>query len=359
MTDQPPRPSRAPLYVALGCVGLLLVGGCGVLGLLFLGLVAVGGDDPGDVPLAPINLSDADATLAWTLPAGWKQDGAWMVKEQVEDRGGGASTTAAQVRLAPAIAASGDMGSALRALWQSQVPSELANRASGMVYRRYLGDGLVASFVMGKGREKDRAADTLFTVYLIDCGSVWQPLIVAQTYADPSTSSGSIVAMQGDLSLSTSAAMAEELLATLRCPAGKGRPLVDAEALVGSYSYGSGASQMWENVYTGATTMTVASYGGELDLRADGTYTSQFSGASGQVGNLSLRSETQTGRWRVEGDVLVLVSDDPGTRDRQRRIAGVTQFSDGVKVAVLLTRMDLVVNAMSVGDPSDFYSTKR
>lgn len=353
MNDRAARPSRAPLTVALGCVGLLLLGGCGVFALL-LWLVAdvdetgAGGPSPGVV-------SDADTTVECTLPAGWKQDGAWMVKEFA----GGASTTAAQVRLAAAIPAEADMGQALRTLWQSQIPAELAGRVSGMVYRRCVGDGLVASFVLGKGREQGRAADTLFTLYLIDCGAVWQPVIVAQTYADPSTSIGSIVEMAGNLSLSQSAAMAEELLATLRCPAGKGRPFVDAAVLVGDYSYGSGASQMWENVNTGATSMTVASYGGSLDLRADGTYTSKFSGASGQVGSLRFQSETQTGHWRVEGDVLVLVSDEQGTRDRLRRIAGVTQFSDGVKVAVLLTRMDLAVNAMSVGDPGDFYSTKR
>lgn len=344
------RPSRAPLYLGLGCLALVLLGGCGLFALVALGLVAAGLEGEAGGPDAEVVAVDVDATLGYTLPAGWRQDGPWWVREQVDPTG---PITTAQVRLAPAIPATGDVGDALRGQWRAQVPPELADRASGMVYRRYVGDGLVAQFVIGRGRERGRKADSLFTVYLIDCGAAWQPVVVAQTYADPSTNVEAVVSHSGGFSFSTSAAMAEELLATLRCPAGRGRALVDPAALVGHYHYGSGAGLQWENVRTGATTMTSISWSGELELRADGTYASRFRSASGEVGRLGFAGEEHAGTWRVEGDLLVLAGD----QERRQRVAGLTRFQDGVQALVLL-RPGVAVGPTTVTDPADLYTTR-
>lgn len=39
-------------------------------------------------------------------------------------------------------------------------------------------------------------------------------------------------------------------------------------------------------------------------------------------------------------------------------MAGLTVFPDGVKAAILMSRLDLVVNGQTVTDPADIYSTK-
>lgn len=361
MSDAPTsRPSRAPLLLAIGCLVAALLGGCGLLGLLFLGALVAGAEGeagPAGAGQDAAPVSDADATLRWDLPSGWKEEAnGWLARRTPDPLRPGAEL-AAQARFLPAVPAQGDPGEALRQAWRSGVPPELADRASGMVYRRYVGDGLVANFLVGGGREQGRRADTLCTLYLIDCGPSWRPLLIAQTYENPAETIPSLVEMAAGFSYTASATLAEELLAALRCPAGKGRPLVDPEALVGHYWYGSGSALQWENVNTGATTMTTVSYGGELDLRADGTYESKFSSASGEVGRLQFGSEDQRGQWRVEGDQLVLTVERG--QDRRRRIAGLTTFSDGVKVALLLLRLDLPVNATTVNEPGCLYSTKK
>jgi len=260
------------------------------------------------------------------------------------------------VRFPPSIEAGKDMGLALAELWKTSVPAELAGRHSSMVYRRYVGDGLVAQFVSGAGQEKGRIADTLFTLYLVDLGARWQPVVVAQTYEDPTTNLQSVVRMSGRLSFSTSAQVAEVFLATLRGPGPKRPPLASKEALAGDYSFGSSSGLQWENVYTGATSMTVVNYGGTLNLKPDGRWTSTFKSASGQVGALKFGSEKGEGTWDVEGDRLVLTASVGFSR--KYLIAGLTRFATGEKVAVLLSGPEVVVNGAYTGDRGDWYSTK-
>lgn len=292
-------------------------------------------------------------------PAGWVEEpGGWLVHRKREDRGVGVEVISAHVRLLPAVPAQGNMGDALRACWRTHAPRELADRASGMVYRRYLGDGLLAQFVVGVGREAGRDADTMCTLYLVDCGAVWQPLLVAQTYERPDETTKVLTANAGSRSFGESADMAEALLATLRCPAGQGRPLVDPQALAGHYHYGSGSALQWENVHTGATTMTALSYGGELHLKPDGTFDYTFASASGVVGAQQFQGDQERGgRWTVRGDVLVLARKDG--REMKYRVAGLTRFADGVQAAVLVSRLNVPINGLTVTEPGDLYSTKR
>lgn len=292
-------------------------------------------------------------------PGGWAVEGAWHVRKKTEKTGTGDNFRTAFIRFPPSIEAGADMGAALRELWKLAVPAELAGRHSSMVYRRYIGDGLSAQFIHGAGLEQGRRSNSLFSVYLIDLGSRWQPVVVAQTYEDPGNAIQSIESMMAGFSYAETAGMAEEFLATLRCPAAKGRPLVSKDALVGDYSYGSSSNLQWENIYTGAQSMTVVSYGGTLNLKADGSYAYTFQGASGQVGALKFATDKDQGTWDLAGDLLVLTPAGTGQKERRYRVGGLTVFQDGVKVAVLLSRLDLAVNAVTGGDRSDWYSTKK
>jgi len=292
--------------------------------------------------------------FTFTPPAGWVQEGDWHLFRKVEDNSGLRTVRTAWVRFPPSIEPAGDLGSALGKLWKEVVPAELAGRHSSMVYRRYVGDGLHAQFIHGIGREKDRKSDSLYSLYLLDLGSRWQPVVAAQTY---DSSSGSGIEMAAGYSYGESADLVETFLATLRCPAAKGRALVSKEALVAGYEYGSGATLQWENLYTGATAMTVASGGGTLDLKADGSFAYSFGGASGVVGALRFASDTDQGTWEAKGDLLLLTSTTG--KVRKYRIAGLTTFPDGVKVAVLLSRLDGPVNAVTTGNKRDWFSTKK
>lgn len=309
-----------------------------------------------EVVLKPLPGAPAEG-FTFTPPAGWIQEGAWHLFRKTEESAGRKIFRTAFVRLPPSMEAGPDMGAALRALWKQLVPAELGERHSSMVFRRYVGDGLPAQFIHGIGREKDRKSDSLYSLYLVDLGARWQPVLVAQTYDDPDSLMTTSVEMAAGYSYWETADIAETFLATLRCPAGKGRALVSKAALVGSYDYGSGSTLQWENLYTGATAMTVASGGGTLDLKADGTFSYSFGGASGVVGALKFATDSSRGTWDVQGDLLLLSA--TAGRDRKYKIAGLTGFSDGVKVAVLLSRIDGPVNAVTTGNKRDWFSTKK
>lgn len=328
---------------------------------------------PGSFTLKPNGKKDPDSVepptassglapgFAYKSPAGWQQSGAWLVKRAPSVANSTDSFAIANVRFAAPIPASGNIGTALYQLWEKEIPAELKGRAGGMVYRRYIGDGLVSNFVFGKGRETDHKSDTVFTIYLIDCKTHWQPVIVALTYEDNISFA---VQMSADFSYSTSAALAEEVLATVSCQPAKGLPLIDQKALAGDYKFGSGSNMNWVNVYTGATAMSFVTYGGDLFLKPDGTFIYNFSSASGQVGATTYGKANGKGKWVIQGDILVctFTQYDQGQGNQQGKVykykvAGLTQFQDGTKVAVLLDKLETVPNCSTVGDSSNWYST--
>ena len=45
-----------------------------------------------------------------------------------------------------------------------------------------------------------------FALYLVECGARWQPIVVAQTYAEPGNPNASLVAMSGSSSSSRKSA---------------------------------------------------------------------------------------------------------------------------------------------------------
>ena len=301
--------------------------------------------------------------LTFTMPEGWEQRSGWYIRSY-KDRPTDTEISSALVRFPPAIPAKGIFSDAIRAAWDKYIPAEGKGKGSGMVYRRYVGDGLVSQFIFGRVRENGQKADTLFSVYMIDCGSTWQPMIVAYTYVDNGDFAAG-VDFSASFSYPKSADVGEQFIRTLRCPAAKGKPLVDTASLVGDYNYGTGSSLMWENIYTGASSMTFVSYGGTLNLKANGTFTYTFSSASGQVGATRFGSAKGAGKWSIVGDILVCKysSYDQGDSykrtEEKYRIAGVVSFSDGSKVIVLKSKLDLPINACTVNDSSDYYSTKK
>lgn len=314
---------------------------------------------------APAAAAGLAPGFSFQAPGGWVQEGAWHVVRQVENRGGGREVTTASVRFLPAVPARGAFGDALRLAWKSAVPDELSGKASGMVFRRYVGDQLAAHFIFGEGLEKGRQAPTLFTLYLIDCQTMWQPVLIANTYQEPDTRFPTGIEMIARLSYPRSVEMAEPMLKSFRCPAAKGRPLIDPAAVAGDYHFGSAAALQWENIYTGASSMTHVAYGGTLFLKPGKTFTYTFVSATGQNGVSKIRNARGQGSWSLSGDLLTLSFSqyDQGegkqTRKDSYRVAGLMQYADGTKVLVLQSRLDLPINPTTVSDAGEYYSTRK
>lgn len=303
--------------------------------------------------------------FTFTKPQNWVERGGWMVRENVRSRyEGHREVSSALVRFLPARPAQGNMGAVLSEIWDTSLPAEAKGRRSAMVYRRFIGDGLVGQFISGVVREDGRDSDTLFTLYLIDCKTHWQPMLVAQTY-DENTSDRTGIDRLAQGSFADTALMAEELIRTLQCPPAKGMPLVTREALAGDYHFGTGSTLWTENIYTGATSMAFVTYGGNLNLKPNGTFTYTRTGVAGRDGSMSASQTKAAGRWSIHGDILYMVYDsyDQGdgykAKDRRYKIAGLTVFPSGEKVAVLLFMVDSPVNPTTVGNSGDWYSTRK
>ncbi len=307
-------------------------------------------------PLAPGALAPG---LGFAAPQGWTQNSGWHIGS-IRD---GTDVTSALVRFLPAVEAKGSFGDALRAAWQRYIPAELAGRTNDMVFRRYIGNGLSAHFMIAAGPEKGHENDSLFSLYLIDCGAAWQPMVVAQTYQ----SDGAGLQMSTRFSFPKSAQLAEAAIATVRCGGALGQPLVDAKALVGNYYFGNSASMEWVNIHTGATSTTFVSYGGRLHLKDNGKLDYEYSSASNQGAGTRFGVIRAAGTWKIEGDTLVVTyskydqGDDYHKKGERYRIASAMSYADGEKLTVLRSGndYDAPINAVTVGDPSTYYSTKK
>lgn len=299
--------------------------------------------------------------FGFSVPEGWKQNSGWYVAEKRD----GSSLAMAQVRIVPAMPAAGTFSDALRAAWKRYVPEEFQAKASGMVFRRTVGDGLIAQFVCGKAEEKGKSWSTLFTVFLIDCDSAWQPVVVAQTWEDVETKNPMGGSLSAEYSFPGTADLAEVFLKSFTCAGAKGKPFAEKASLVGDFFYGSYSSLQWENIYTGATSTTVVSYGGSLSLNGDGSFADTFGSASGQAGSPQIRSAKGKGKWAIEGDLLVLTyseydqGDSYVRKEKRYRIAGIVVFPAGERVLVLKGLLDQPVNAVTVMDKSEYFSTKK
>ena len=306
----------------------------------------------------PAGIGGLAPAFTYALPQGWKKDGAWHIAEIV-DQG---DVTRALVRFPDAIPAQGNMGAALNELWKQHIPKEGQGKQGSIIFRRYVGDRLLSQFICGRFREPGRDADTAFMLMLIDCKTHWQPVVIALTF-DSTFKPGKY--FSATFKYPYAMAQAEHLLATFKGPPAAGGPLVDKEALVGEYGFGSGATQDWVNIYTGASSMTFVSYGGTLNLKADGKFAYTFSSASGAVGATTFRGAKGSGSWVIQGDQLICTfteydqGDGYKVKEHRYRIGGVTLFPDGTKIVVLLNDLERPINATYTGDSSNWYSTKK
>lgn len=282
---------------------------------------------------ASVKPSGASTGFSFTPPANTEQQSGWVIKRNVTtDSNGKQQIASALIRLLPAMTASGAPGNALRELWKSAIPKELASKAGPVVFLRYLGNGMRAYFIFGEGRENGRLNNTLFSLYLVEVGKDWMPFVVAQTYEEPDAYSTVGLDLSTGGSWGISARLADEMMAAMRGPASS-EPVVNADWLTGSYEETSGGYQEWVNANTGTSlpsTFTSRSF--TLNLRGDGTYDFVFSGASGQLGNTTFTGQKDSGTWVMKRDRMILTGKQ---LKLEYIVAGVSVLADGRKVVLM------------------------
>jgi hypothetical protein len=314
------------------------------------------GGGGGAAPVAGAAPTTAGAgSLTFSVPTGFVDAQGWYVAQQ--ETPGGGSVMLGLVRVLPAIAPQANFGDALVQTWKSVVPTGPQEALGGMVYRRYVGDGLFSMYVTGWGREEGALNDSWWAVLMIDCGDSWQPVITVGGYNAPGERfATTTLDMVADGYIPSGMALTEPFLAGLRCNGERNRSIVDASALAGHYYFGSQASGEYINTSTGATSMHYVSYGGSYDLRTDGTVTYKFTSASNQGYGMQVGKDGGEGTWSVAGDVLVVELD--GKKPEYMRVAGLTQFSDA-KIAILLPERSGAATPSAVSDKSYYYSTAK
>lgn len=330
--------------------------------------ITLEGSKPASNPGAG-NTGAVAANFSSSMPANWVQDGVWSVirfKERPDD----SAIISAMVRFLPAVVKSKNGGVILAELWKTAVPAEIP--MGSMIYRRYVGDRVPAWFVTGKAKEKGRLADSFFTLMIVDCGKTWQPVVVAQTYEETSQFTAG-VEMSASFSYGRSAELAEQMLSTFRCAETAGTPLADRSAIAGTLHFGSAASMDYIHIPTGTTSTSYVTYGGSYTFAANGTFTYSYSSASSNGGGANFGKVDGKGTWTIEGDKLVAkfseykqwTSSGGFPSELKNKvyvylIGGVTTYGDGTKVVILVETPPVkTINAVTVGDRSNWYSTKK
>ena len=109
------------------------------------------------------------------------------------------------------------------------------------------------------------------------------------------------------------------------------------------------------HIYTGASSTQFVSYGGEYDLRLNGTVTYKYSSASNLGVGTNFAGDSGVGIWQVDRDNLVIALQ--GRQVKTLRIAALQTLTDA-RIAVLLDAPKSAAPG-NVTDPRSYYSTKK
>jgi hypothetical protein len=266
------------------------------------------------------------SAITFALPAGFTEQQGWYWQEKRSPHWKTDWVTTGLVRVFAPVAAQGDLGDAARAAWNRHVPPEIRGAQSKLVIRRYVGDGLRAYYVHGRGQEQGQGGESWFAMHMVDCGAVWQPVLVVAKFHE--SGSQGIDKMTINFELPGGFDLAEPMVQALRCAGPKNAPLYDASSIVGHYYFGSSANMDYVNVHTGSTSSSHVNFAGEYDLRADGSATYVYGSASNfQGGPTRFGSDGGEGTWKVAGDMLTIQI--KGKVPYVFRLASMTDTGDG------------------------------
>lgn len=264
----------------------------------------------------------------YSLPAGYREEGGWISKVVAAETQG--DKVGAYFRVLAPIPAQGSMDDALFQLWGQVIPDGIKPRE--VVFRRYVAGGAYSQFLFGNGPERGNTWDTYFTLFLIDLGGSWQPVVMAQGFIpDPTFMMGA--SMTAHYAQFQNGPIAAEFVDTWQAAGAPKRALVTKEEVTGLFKGGAGATQHWANAITGQYAgMTFSTYAIDYNIKGNGTFDYKFVGASGAVGAMRVTNDTDSGNWSIEGDLLTLRG---AKYQRTFRVWGFTRYPDGRRVLLL------------------------
>lgn len=276
-------------------------------------------------PVAPAATATAAASIGGlapgfsvSIPSGWEKVGEWY-RRSVPDR----TIVRALVRFPAAIPVTGGVGQELDRQWERLRPQGTIDLLDRNYYCRFVG-GAPAYYRIGRVKEEHLQAPTFVVVTLVRVGNLWQPIVLAVTYGDPPPPFEPGASFSASYEYPGAAAMAEQIIGQIRVQ-GANRPNLFTPAdLVGNYGTNSGTSGAVMNVASGAVGMGYTASGVSLNLKADGTFTFRVTNVAGGPGVFASQRGSDSGRWTIEGDKLVL----NGNQKDRWTIVGFTNYND-------------------------------
>lgn len=275
------------------------------------------------------------SSITFALPAGFQQQNGWFFAKTVSPHWKTDWVSSGLIKFFAPVPAQGDLSEAARAAWNQYIPPEIRGKRSELVIRRYVGDGLRAFYVHGRGQETGSNGESWFAMHVVDCGSTWQPVLVVSKFEETGRE-GIESTIQYEIHKGFD--LAEPLVQAMRCAGPRNEALYDAATMVGHYYFGSGAFQAYVNIYTGGMTSSSINYAGEYELRANGTAKYAYSSATSYYGSsTNFGTDGGEGTWKVEGDMLTIAIKNH--TPYIYRLASMTTLADA-KVGVLLDPTD-------------------
>jgi hypothetical protein len=222
------------------------------------------------------------------------------------------------VILPPPSAAGADLVASVVPSWKATFAPAFDGTMNPYVMRRRVG---AMNCAFAQGDLTFRSSGALFDawLYVVDAGGATVTVVVL---------------LQGDQTLYLETV--EKLLASVRAgPAPQARPLFSAAEIAGTWEWSSTSFGDFVDAggrYAGDASIAV---GETVSMAEDGTYRYQFGG----VGRGKIVRGDEKGRFRVEGDQLVLMPDGDEARAYRRRLLGVGAWPGGPGRVLLLLEL--------------------
>ncbi len=213
---------------------------------------------------------------------------------------------------------SGSPYSDFKSAWTAAVPEGNTGQVTSIPFKRYIGNSARAT--MGYGFAKNAKGESInILVYNIENGSGSQALVGYYKHASY------VNRVVSDM---------EVVLAAMTVPGASNAPLNTRAELAGTWTT-HGASQMgyFSTSSGNLVGAAVVDRNVEYTFRADGTFSYEYTGVSGDLGNLKAGEDKQSGTYELKGDRIIL--NPKGKKPRELSFRGVMQTSDKDRVLLL------------------------
>ena len=205
-----------------------------------------------------------------------------------------------------------------KSAWTIAVPPGNTGQVTSIPFKRYVGNGARAT--MGYGFAKNQKGESInILVYNIENGSGSQALVGYYKHASY------VNRIVTDM---------EIVMAAIAVPGASKAALNTQAELAGTWTT-HGASQMG---YFGTSTgnlvgAAVVDRNVEYTFRADGTFSYEYTGVTGDLGNLRAGEDRQSGTYELKGDRITLNA--KGKPSRELSFRGVMQTNAKDRVLLL------------------------